>query len=71
MRGMATMDLRVRQASSTAQELAERLVGHSAIRELHYPGLADNPHQRLAQKQFFNSRRSKSVWKHAYLSLGR
>ena len=52
MRGMATMDLRVRQASSTAQELAERLVGHSAIRELHYPGLADDPHQRIAKKQF-------------------
>ena len=52
MRGMATMDLRVRQASSSAQEIAERLVGHPAVSELHYPGLPDDPHQPLAQKQF-------------------
>ncbi len=52
MRGMATMDLRVREASATAQEISERLVGHPAISELHYPGLPNNPYQSVAQKQF-------------------
>ena len=52
LRGMATMDLRVRHASRTAQEIAERLSHHPALSELHYPGLTDNPHYELAQQQF-------------------
>ena len=46
------MDLRVRHASRTAQEIAERLSHHPALSELHYPGLTDNPHYELAQQQF-------------------
>ena len=46
------MDLRVRHASRTAQEIAERLNHHPALSELHYPGLTDNPHYELAQQQF-------------------
>ena len=52
LRGMATMGLRVGQATRTAREIAERLHGHPALSELHYPGLPDNPHRGLAQQQF-------------------
>ena len=52
LRGMATMDLRVRHASRMAREIAERLNRHPALSELHYAGLNDNPHYELAQQQF-------------------
>ena len=52
LRGMATMDLRVRQASRAAGEIAERLRGHSALSELHYPGLRDGSYRDIAEHQF-------------------
>ncbi len=55
LRGMATMDLRVRQASRTAGEIAERLSKHPALCELHYPGLRNDPYRNLAARQFSKS----------------
>lgn len=44
-RGLATLPLRVRAAQANASFLAERLLGHPAVRTVHYPGLdpADRP----------------------------
>ena len=51
MRGMATLDLRVKRAAATAKQLAERLVGHPALLETHYPGLNSASDRALAEKQ--------------------
>lgn len=39
LRGLSTLPLRVRAASATAAELANRLAGHPAVGRVHYPGL--------------------------------
>jgi len=51
MRGMRTLDLRVREASKTALDLAERFSTHPFIEEVLYPGLATHPQHALALKQ--------------------
>jgi cystathionine gamma-synthase len=51
MRGMRTLDLRVREASRTALDLAERFSTHPYIEEVLYPGLASHPQHALALKQ--------------------
>jgi cystathionine gamma-synthase len=40
-RGLSTLDLRARQQSATAAELARRLGGHRAVRAVYYPSPAD------------------------------
>ena len=52
MRGMSTLDLRVKRAASTALELAERLAEHPALLEIRYPGLETARDRPLAEKQF-------------------
>ena len=52
MRGMATLDLRVRQAASTTLQLAEQLVDLPALSEVRYPGLPSDASHSLAEKQF-------------------
>jgi len=51
MRGMRTLDLRVREASRTALDLAERFSTHPYIEEVLYPGLVSHPQHALALKQ--------------------
>jgi len=51
MRGMRTLDLRVREASRTALDLAERFSTHPFIEEVLYPGLTTHPQHALALKQ--------------------
>jgi cystathionine gamma-synthase len=51
MRGMRTLDLRVREASKTALDLAERFSTHPFIEEVLYPGLTTHPQHALALKQ--------------------
>lgn len=51
MRGLRTLELRVREQSRSAALLAERLVGHPAITAVLYPGLRDHPGHAVAAKQ--------------------
>jgi cystathionine gamma-synthase len=51
IRGMRTLDLRVRAASASAMELATRLSNHAAIAHVLYPGLPTHPGHELAKRQ--------------------
>lgn len=50
--GLETMDLRYQRASSTAAELARRLVSNPEIACVTYGGLPENPFYELSKKQF-------------------
>ena len=41
LRGLETLELRVRRQSASALELARRLMGHPAVERVRYPGLGD------------------------------
>lgn len=51
IRGMRTLDLRVRAASSSAMELARRLSAHPEVAKVLYPGLPDDPGHEVAAWQ--------------------
>jgi cystathionine gamma-synthase/cystathionine gamma-lyase len=51
LRGIKTLGLRVRQASSSAMTIAQRLAQHPKVRKVHYPGLASHPGHALAAAQ--------------------
>ena len=51
LRGMRTLALRQRQAQASALELATRLQAHPAVRNVRYPGLADDPGHLVAARQ--------------------
>lgn len=51
IRGMRTLELRVRAASTSAMELATRLSNHAAIADVLYPGLPTHPGHELAKRQ--------------------
>jgi cystathionine beta-lyase/cystathionine gamma-synthase len=51
-RGLATLSLRMRQASATALALADWLASRPGIARVVYPGLPDHPDHTLAQEQF-------------------
>ena len=51
IRGMRTLDLRVRAACANAQELALRLSNHAAVAEVLYPGLPSHPGHAIAARQ--------------------
>lgn len=51
MRGMRTLEVRVREQARTAALLAERLVGHPALSAVLYPGLASHPGHHVAVRQ--------------------
>jgi cystathionine gamma-synthase len=51
MRGMRTLDVRVRAQAKTAAELAARLVGHPAVAAVLYPGIESHPGHRVALRQ--------------------
>jgi cystathionine gamma-synthase len=51
IRGMRTLDLRVRAASANAAELALRLSNHGRVAEVLYPGLPLHPGHELAKRQ--------------------
>ena len=50
-RGLTTLPLRVERMQATAAALAARLVGHEAVRAVHYPGLPDGDPSRLVGRQ--------------------
>ena len=51
IRGMRTLELRVRAASASAMELATRLSNHGAIAHVLYPGLPTHPGHEVAKRQ--------------------
>lgn len=51
LRGMRTLDLRVRRASASALRIAETLVGHPAVHTVLYPGLITHPGHAIAARQ--------------------
>jgi cystathionine beta-lyase/cystathionine gamma-synthase len=51
IRGMKTLELRVRRQCATALTLAKYLEKHPNVARVHYPGLASHPDHRLAKRQ--------------------
>lgn len=51
LRGLRTLDARLRVHQENAGALAERFARHPAVRATHYPGLAHHPGHRLAARQ--------------------
>jgi cystathionine gamma-lyase len=50
-RGIKTLELRVREQSRTAMELAEWLAKHPQVTRVLYPGLANHPGHEIAKRQ--------------------
>jgi len=51
LRGMKTLDLRVKRQNDNAMKLAQYLVNHEKIQVVHYPGLPTHPDYQIARKQ--------------------
>jgi methionine-gamma-lyase len=51
IRGMKTLDVRMRHQCETAMEVAKFLAKHPKVARVHYPGLATHPDHALAKKQ--------------------
>jgi O-succinylhomoserine sulfhydrylase len=51
VKGLETLDLRVRAQAQSALAIAEVLEGHGALSKVIYPGLASHPQAELAQRQ--------------------
>jgi cystathionine gamma-synthase len=51
IRGLRTLDLRVRACAANAFELAQRLSNHAAVSAVLYPGLAHHPGREIARRQ--------------------
>lgn len=51
LRGLRTLDLRVKQQSQSAQEIAEFLTSHPAVHAVYYPGLKAHPGHGIAKAQ--------------------
>ena len=51
LRGVRTLGARLRQQSETAQQLAEWLTTHPAVKRVNYPGLTSHPQHELAKRQ--------------------
>lgn len=51
LKGLETLDLRMRAQSALTLELANWLCVHPAVAKVHYPGLAEHPQHALAMQQ--------------------
>jgi cystathionine gamma-synthase len=51
LRGLKTLDLRVRCQNENGQRVAQFLEGHPAVRRVHYPGLPSHPDYEIARRQ--------------------
>ena len=51
IRGLKTLEVRVRRQCQTAMVVARYLDGHPKVARVHYPGLASHPNHRLARRQ--------------------
>ncbi|MDE0590122.1 O-succinylhomoserine sulfhydrylase [Halocynthiibacter sp. C4] len=52
LKGLETLDLRVRAQAASAQAIAEALEGHDKLKRVLFPFLASHPHQAIAKAQF-------------------
>ena len=52
IRGMRTLELRVRRQCETALRVAQHLESHPKVARVRYPGLPDHPQNALARRQF-------------------
>lgn len=52
LRGLKTLPLRMRQQCQNAMQIAETLRGHARVSKVNYPGLAEHPQHKLAQRLF-------------------
>ncbi|MDY7079613.1 MAG: aminotransferase class I/II-fold pyridoxal phosphate-dependent enzyme [Chloroflexota bacterium] len=51
LRGLKTLDLRVRRQNENGLRVAQFLEGHPAVRRVHYPGLPSHPDYEVARRQ--------------------
>ena len=51
LRGLKTLDLRVRRQNENGMRVASYLEGHPAVRRVHYPGLPSHPDHEVAERQ--------------------
>jgi cystathionine gamma-synthase len=51
LRGLRTLEVRMRQHEHNARGIVELLRGHPAVRRVHYPGLATHPGHAIAARQ--------------------
>jgi cystathionine gamma-synthase len=51
LRGLKTLDLRVRRQNENAMRVARYLEGHPAVERVHYPGLSSHPDYEVARRQ--------------------
>ncbi len=51
MRGLRSLDARLRVHASNAEAVIDAFDGHPVVEALHYPGLPDHPDYQLAQQQ--------------------
>jgi len=51
LRGLKTLDLRVRRQNENGKRVARFLAGHPAVRRVYYPGLPDHPDYEIARQQ--------------------
>lgn len=54
LKGLETLDIRMRAQSARALELAQWLQDHPAVARVHYPGLSSHPQHELAMAQQSN-----------------
>jgi cystathionine gamma-synthase len=51
LRGLKTLDLRVRRQNENGLRVAQFLEGHPAVRRVYYPGLPSHPDHEIAHRQ--------------------
>jgi cystathionine gamma-synthase len=51
MRGLRTLDVRLRQHQENTAAIVDQLQAHPAVSKVHYPGLADHPGHAVAARQ--------------------
>ena len=51
LKGLETLDLRVRHATNTAAKLADIIAEHPSVQAVRYPGRSDHPHYSVHAKQ--------------------
>jgi len=51
LRGLKTLDLRVRRQNENGNRIARFLAGHPAVRRVYYPGLPGHPDYEIARQQ--------------------
>jgi cystathionine beta-lyase/cystathionine gamma-synthase len=51
LRGLPTLELRMRRHSETALELASWLQGQGVVERVHYPGLPESPYHSVAVRE--------------------